>query len=124
MSRPRECGSDPIGSQLGRPVPAPDLTGPVMRRLGLGVTTRQRARRRRAGRVVVRVLLCGLAVAATVLAVSLVERQRRPSSPAPTLPAALQHDLQHHGRTIDRAIKSIRELSPALTAEPPDDQTP
>ena len=127
MIGPREHGRDSIESELGRPVRAPDLTDPVMNRLGLDAAARRQTRRRRAVRVLARLGVCGLAVAGTLLVGRLLER---PTPVAvPTLPAALRHDLQHHGQTIDRAIESILELSPGLPdqpgdAEPHDDQTP
>ena len=129
MSGPREYGRDSIESELGRPVRAPDLTDPVMSRLGLDAAARRKTRRRHAARVLARLGVCGLAVAGTLLVGRLLERRPTPAA-FPTLPAALRHDLQHHGQTIDRAIESILELSPGLpgqpgdAAEPHDDQTP
>lgn len=106
--------------ELGRALPAPDLTGPVMSRLGLRRVSPRSARRRRIARAVVRLALVAVAVGAGALCVQWLEPAgRRPRPPGPTIPSAIQHDLEHHGQTIDRAIRSIRGLSPWRPASSP-----
>lgn len=93
---------------------APDLTERVMRRLGLPAVTPREATRRRRRRALLRAALCVVFAAAGGLAVMLLWSQPGPS--APTIPAAIRHDLQEHGRTIDRTIRSIRGLGGQLPA--------
>ena len=48
----------------------------------------------------------------------LLSSQPQPQPSAPTVPSAIRHDLRQHGRTIDRTVRSIREIGqqvPALT---------
>lgn len=97
----------------------PDLTEPVMRRLGLpGVTPRDASRRRR-NRALLRVAMClGVTAAAGVVIVKTVSPPAPPSEP--TISSAIRHDLERHARTIDRTVRSIRRLAPTLpeTASP------
>ncbi|MHC4129638.1 MAG: hypothetical protein ACYTF2_06645 [Planctomycetota bacterium] len=111
--------------ELGRALPAPDLTGPVMSRLGLSRVSPRAARRRRIARAAARLALVAVAVGASALCVQwheLAAPAPRPSGP--TIPSAIQHDLQHHGQTIDRAIRSIRGLSPWRPASSPPSTVP
>jgi len=111
--------------ELGRSLPAPDLTGPVMSRLGLSRVSTRAARRRRIARGVARLALVAVAVGASALCVQWHElgaKAARP--PGPTIPSAIQHDLEHHGQTIDRAIRSIRGLSPWRPASSPPGPVP
>ena len=99
--------------ELGRAVPTPDVTGPVMSRLGLSRVSPGTARRRRANRAVARLALVAVAVGASALCVKWHDIGAKSARPAgPTIPSAIQHDLEHHGQTIDRAIRSIQGLSP------------
>ena len=94
----------------------PDLTEPVLRRLGLAGVTPGNARRQRRRRMLLRATVCVMVVGAGGLVVMLLSSQPRPS--APTVPSAILHDLQQHGRTIDRTVRSIRGLRqqlPSLT---------
>jgi hypothetical protein len=128
MSTPPEPGREPrrgvppsaILRELGRTLPAPDLTGPVMSRLGLSRVSPRAARRRRIGRGIARLALVAVAVGASAVCVRWYELSTRPPRPmGPTIPSAIRHDLEHHGRTIDRAIRSIRGLSPWRAAPVP-----
>ncbi|MHC4080963.1 MAG: hypothetical protein ACYS15_09400 [Planctomycetota bacterium] len=102
-----------IFQELDRVVPAPDLTGPVMSRLGLSRVSPRAARRRRISRGVARLALVAVAVGASALCVQWHQIGAKSARPAgPTIPSAIRHDLEHHGKTIDRAIRSIRGLSP------------
>jgi hypothetical protein len=133
MSTPYQPGRDPRGGvppsailkELGRPLPAPDLTGPVMNRLGLNRVSSRAARRRRIGRGMARLALVAVAVGASALCVQWHELgAKAPRPSAPTIPSAIRHDLEHHGRTIDRAIRSIRGLSPWRPALSPPRSVP
>jgi hypothetical protein len=128
MSTPDHPGRDQHGDvspsaiyrELGRALPAPDLTEPVMSRLGLSRASSRAARRRRIGRGVARLALVAVAVGASALCVQWHQLGAKPPRPTgPTIPSAIQHDLEHHGRTIDRAIRSIRGLSPWQPASSP-----
>ena len=98
----------PDHDPLHDPPRGPDLTEPVMRRLGLAGVTPGNAKRRRRRRALLRAALCVVVVGAGGLVVMLVSSQPQPS--APTVPSAIRHDLQQHGRTIDRTVRSIRGL--------------
>ena len=102
----------PDHDPLHDPPRGPDLTEPVMRRLGLAGVTPGNAKRRRRRRALLRAALCVVVVGAGGLVVMLVSSQPQPS--APTVPSAIRHDLQQHGRTIDRAVRSIRGLGQQL----------
>ncbi len=108
-------GQDPwMWRELRRPVPAPDLTGPVLKRLGLGGLTAQQAARRRAMRSAARVAICVAVVGGGALvARTWTELSRAQPVPGPTIPSAIRHDLEHfehHSRTIGEAIRTIQEL--------------
>ncbi len=98
------------------PPRGPDLTEPVLRRLGLAGVTPGKAKRRRRRRALLRAALSVVVVGAGGSVVILLSSQPRPL--APTVPSAIRHDLQQHGRTIDRTVRSIRGLGlqlPELT---------
>ena len=97
----------------------PDLTEPVMHRLGLRGPTPRDASRRRRNRALLRVAMClGVTGAAGVVIVKTVRRPPPPSEP--TISSAIRHDLERHARTIDRTVRSIRGLAPTL----PDSASP
>jgi hypothetical protein len=99
--------------ELGRPLSAPDLTGPVMSRLGLDRVSARAARRRRIRRGLARLAVVAVAVGASALCVQWHQIGVSASrAAAPTIPAAIRHDLDHHGQAIDRAIRSIQGLGP------------
>jgi hypothetical protein len=133
MSTPHKPARDRHGGlppsallrELGRAVPAPDLTGPVMSRLGLSRVSSRVARRKRIRRGIARLALVAVATGASALCVQwhgIGAEAPRPLGP--TIPAAIQHDLEHHGQTIDRAIRSIRDLSPWRPVSSPARPTP
>ncbi len=98
------------------PPRGPDLTEPVLRRLGLAGVTPGKAKRRRRRRALLRAAVCVVVVGAGGSVVVLLSSQPQPL--APTVPSAIRHDLQQHGRTIDRTVRSIRGLGlrlPELT---------
>ena len=86
----------------------PDLTESVMRRLGLAGVTPGKAKRRRRRRALLRAAVCVVVMGAGGLVVMLLSSQ--PQLLAPTVPSAIRHDLQQHGRTIERTVRSIRGL--------------
>jgi hypothetical protein len=93
------------------PVRSPrDLTGSVMRRLGLPGITPRDARRRRRRRAALRLAIC-LAVAGAAGLVAAVAGRTAPQAPQPTIPSAVRNDLEQYQRTIDRTVLSIRSLS-------------
>ena len=108
-------GDSPARDPRDPPDPdkSPDLTEPVMRRLGLpGLSPRDASRRRR-NRALLRVAMC-LAVTGAV-GVVIVKTTTRPAPPSePTISSAIRHDLARHARTIDRTVRSIRRLAPTL----------
>lgn len=96
---------------MTEPVRSPrDLTGPVMRRLGLSSITLSDARRRRRRRALLRLAIC-LAVAGAAGLVATVARRADPMAPHPTIPSAVRIDLEQYERTIDLTVWSIRSLS-------------
>ena len=118
-----------LGSELRRPLPGPDLTAAVLRRLGVAPASTPGARRRRVLRATFRGAICVVAVAMTVMVVNLQRMSTETgsagtASAAPTIPSAIRHDLAHHGTTIDRAIRSIRNLSPARVVTPAGETPP
>jgi hypothetical protein len=89
--------------ELGRQLPAPDLTGPVMSRLGLSPATGRAARPRRIARAAARLVLVALAVGAAALCVQWYGLGAKAPRPAgPTIPSAIRHDLEHHGPGVWR----------------------
>lgn len=110
--RPRQGRRDDrdLLRQLARGVEAPDLTGPIMDRLGyerIGARDVRRRRRRRLldrGATTMAILL---AIGAGLAALHLTGAARRPTGP--TIPAALGHDLQLHQERVSEALRSIRE---------------
>ena len=98
---------------MSRPIDRPDLTEPIMRRLGFHRVSSGRARSHRRRRWGAR----GAAIVLLLAVVGIGVQLHRHSPPArtptgPTLPSAVRHDLLHHRTTINRALKSIRDLSP------------
>ena len=105
---------------MKRPSDSPDMTDPIMQRLGFRRVSADRARafrRRQCGaRGVTLVLLMAVVAVGFQLHRNSPE-VRRPNGP--TLPSAVRHDLLRHGNTISQALKSIRELSPNLGLQVP-----
>ncbi len=96
---------------MTEPVRSPrDLTGPVMRRLGLSRITLSDAKRRRRRRALLRLAIC-LAVAGAAGLVATVAQRADPMAPHPTIPSAVRIDLEQYERTIDLTVRSIRSLS-------------
>ena len=105
---------------MSRRSDSPDLTDPIMRRLGFRRVSASRARafRRRqwGSRGATLVLLIA------VVTIGLQLHRNGPdarTANGPTIPSAVRHDLLQHGNAISRALKSIRELSPNLGIQVP-----
>ena len=99
---------------------SPDLTDPIMRRLGFRRVSARCARAYRRQRWGGRGATLALLTVVVVLGLQLHRHSpeaRRPNGP--TLPSAVRHDLSRHGDTISRALKSIREISPNLGIQMP-----
>ncbi len=106
------------------PIDGPDLTEPIMRRLGFHRVSSRRARSHRRRRWGARGATIVLLLA--VVGIGLQLHRHSPAARAPTgvtLPSAVRHDLLRHRTTINRALKSIRDLSPygdiQVPANPP-----
>jgi hypothetical protein len=118
--------SDPwMWRELRRPLRGPDVTGPVMERLGIGASTPRRAARRRAARIAARAIICAsVAAGGAMLLRAWAAAGRGGPSPGPTIPAAIRHDLAHHGRTIGEAIRTIQSLGGVQAARGEPDPGP
>jgi len=105
---------------VNRPSDSPDLTDPIMRRLGFRRVSPSRARAFRRQRWGARGATLVLLTAVVVLGLQLHRNSSEArTSNGPTLPSAVRHDLLRHGNTISRALRSIRELSPNLGLQVP-----
>ncbi len=121
-------GGDPLESflfaELARPITAPDLTRPILRRLGLTGSSSRESRRRILGGVG-RVAMTGAMLLGVVVGLRLYNYTVAARVPlSPTVPSAIQHDYTRHEHTIRRAIRMIRDLSPRRPAQPPLEQPP
>ncbi len=95
------------------PIDGPDLTEPIMRRLGFHRVSSWRARSHRRRRWGARGATIVLLFAVVGIGLQLHRHSPAARTPTgPTLPSAVRHDLLRHGTTINRALKSIRDLSP------------
>lgn len=116
MSRGRRTtsiGAEQVWRELQHSVEAPDLTRPVMGRLGYMRLVPEQARRRRIRRVASRIVLCLAAV--TSLAVGLHLHNQSPQARRPdpvSLPEAIDLDLSRHQRGMSNLIQMIRRAVP------------
>ena len=98
---------------MSRPIDGPDLTEPIMQRLGFHRVSSRRGRSRRRRRWGARGATIVLLLAVVGIGLQLHHHSPAARTPTgPTLPSAVRHDLLRHRTTINRAIKSIRDLSP------------
>lgn len=126
--RRRSPGGDPLESiflaELARPIAAPDLTRPILRRLGLTGSSSKDSRWRILGGVG-RAVMNGAMLLGVVVGLRLYNYTVAARVPlGPTVPSAIQHDYTRHEHTIRRAIRMIRDLSPRRPAEPALEQPP
>lgn len=116
MTGPPHDDLDDVLEHLGRAPRAPDLTGRVMRRLGFrraGIAAARRSRLvRRLARLAAAAVVAGACVALAWLGT------RDPQPAGPTLPSAIRNDLSQHGRTLDAALGTIRDLASGPAAAP------
>ena len=124
---PPDDGRTPEGddqlvfADLSRPVSAPDLTRPIMGRLGYMRVSDTRARRLRIRRWASRAgLTCASAIAIAIGWKMYLDGPdiRRPSGP--TIPSAIGHDVLHQQHKIGAILQTIRNLAPRT--EPSDSQ--
>ncbi len=111
--------------ELARPVRGPELTGPVMARLGFMKAHPRVVRRRRVRRWIGRGLAVGVAL--SVIGTGLWMHQvgveaRRPQRL--TIPAAISQDLDRYQRRLDRGVESLRSLVPTTIPPAPVPQSP
>ena len=121
----RNTGADEVPepailAELSRSIAPCDMTARIMGRLGFARISPRQAWWRRVRRLAVGTGTVTAMLIAAVVGVQLhraVPHGRAPSGP--TIPTAIQHDLQHHTRTIERAIRTIRNFPPQGSVQPP-----
>lgn len=98
---------------------SPDLTESIMQRLGYKSITPSTARTRRIRKWAGRTAFLTLVLAAIIVGSKLQSQSPSARHPlGPTIPSAIEHDLIYHGATIDRAIQTIKNLSPRFDVVP------
>jgi hypothetical protein len=101
--------------ELARPAPTPDLTAPIMGRLGYMRAPRRVVRRRRLRRFTSRLALVALMLVAAIVAVDLHRHSPEARRPATvTVPAAFGREMIRQQQRIRGTIQAIRSLAPAL----------
>jgi len=106
--------------ELSRPKASPDLTRPIMGRLGYMKAAPGVVRRRRIRRWVNRLTLAALGLLLVVVAGRVHEsgpHARRVAGP--TIPAAIGNDVNRHQQRIRGTIQLIREFAPAAPTDSP-----
>lgn len=97
----------------------PDLTESIMQRLGYKPITPTTARTRQIRKWVGRTTFLTLLLGAIIVGSKWQSQSPSARLPiGPTIPSAINHDLTYHGATIDRAIRSIKNLSPRFDVVP------
>ena len=98
---------------------SPDLTKSIMQRLGYTQITQTTSRTRRIRKWAGRTAFLSLVLAAIIVGSKLQSQSPGARLPVgPTIPSAIEHDLTYHGATIDRAIQTIKNLSPRFDVVP------
>jgi len=109
---------DVIDELRRTPTTVPDLTDPIMTRLGFQRSDPSVARRRRIMRFAGRVGVCVVALAACGFGARMIALSPMASdSAAPTIPAAVGNDLQRQQDRISDVIRTLRSLSPLPAAD-------
>lgn len=104
---------------LGDGHDSPDLTESIMQRLGYKPITLTTASTRRIRKWAGRTAFLSLVLAAIIVGSKLQSQSPGARLPVgPTIPSAIEHDLTYHGATIDRAIQTIKNLSPRFDIVP------
>ena len=105
---------------MSRRSDSPDLTDPIMRRLGFRRVSASCARAYRRRQWGARGATLALLMAAVILGLQMHRNSPEARTPSgTTLPSAVRHDLMQHGNSISRALNAIRELSPNLGLQVP-----
>lgn len=123
--RPREADVDRSSEhgllrELSRLTVSPDLTRPIMGRLGYMKAARGVVRRRRIRRRVNRLTLAAMGLLVVVVAARVHEsgpHARRAAGP--TIPAAIGNDVSRNQQRIRSTIQLIREFAPAAPTDSP-----
>ena len=109
----REALERAVLSELSRESSAPDLTSPIMGRLGYMKVSQRIARRRRIRRLVGRAAACMVALG--VIGVGLRVHEMGPDARrpvGPTIPSAIGNDVNYHQQRLKGTIRTIRNLVP------------
>jgi len=106
--------------ELSRPAASPDLTRPIMGRLGYMRAAPRVVRRRRIRRWVNRLTLAAVALLVVVVAGRVHESSPRARRAAGlTIPAAVGSDVNRHQQRIKGTIQLIREIAPPAPTDTP-----
>lgn len=110
-----------IIDDLARPVPSPDLTEPIMERLGYTrvdpAEARRHKRHRRARRLAVATAAIGVLIfGAYLYELGPTSRQMEGGS----IPAAVGHDIELHRNQVQEMFRTIGNVSPERSLTPPD----
>jgi hypothetical protein len=119
VTRHAAKSDDALFDQLQRSAASPDLTRLIMGRLGYMQVAPKVARRHRLRRWGSRMGLALVAAVAVGIGMRTFEgsdRFRRPAGP--TIPAALQNDLQRQQDRLGGMIRVIRDFQPRLDPKP------
>lgn len=116
MSSPKRInfGAESEGRSDG-----PDFTSSIMKRLGYTPVTPEVARKKYIRKWVGRTAFLTFALVAIIVGINLQSQSSSSRHPVgPSIPSAIEHDLTYHGETIDRAIRTIKNLSPRFEIVP------
>ena len=125
MSRRHERQPEFDLPDLSGPGVAPDLTGSIMSRLGYERCGPEEARRRRRLRTLRRsslVLVVGLVAGLGINFYRVHRAVRVPSGP--TIPSALEHDVQLQHRILNATFGTFQRLKPPAQSPPRNEVDP
>lgn len=120
---PADRVADEVLRAIAAPPPAPDLTGPIMGRLGYMHAAPAVVKRRRRRRTIMRGVTCLMAggvigAALYVHAIGPDARRARGTS----IPDAFWREVELRQSGFDRAIQTIRGLTPVFAPAAPGDE--